>query len=112
MQRGPLAALFILLGLVLGSGPATANASGIAAPAARSALGRQGPASALLHSSLRSSLDDHLSGSDTPPVVPPQPAIVTALLRALPATTPFAAIDVPPAQPGALYYRARAPPPA
>ena len=57
-QTGPLAALLILLGLLLGSGNAVAAGNGIGAPAARSSLGRQTPTNAILQSAARGTLGD------------------------------------------------------
>jgi hypothetical protein len=109
MQRGPLAALLILLGLFLGSGPAAATTSGFAAPAARAE--RQGAAAAYLGSASRSTLDDEKVGAG-PLVLPSHPRLVTdRLWTRQGAGFPVPAADQPP-RPSLLLYRARAPPAA
>ena len=111
-QRGPIAALLILLGLFLGSGPAAATGAGIAQPAARMAAGRPGQA-ALLHASARSLLDDEApDGRDRPLLRPARPDIVTLFLSARPHSGLAEAADLVRPPPGDFLYRARAPPAA
>jgi hypothetical protein len=113
LQRGPLAALLILLGLFLGSGTATANVAGLAAPAARSAQGRQGSASALLQSSLRATLDDEAAdGGTPPPILASAPSLVSETGWTRPLAHSPAETAVPRSLRGAFFYRARAPPAA
>jgi hypothetical protein len=110
-QRGPLAALLILLSLFLGSGTAAAGPNALAGPAARPALGRSG--AALLPPAFRSTLDDETQATGDGPAVPSRsPAVVTRLLwaRALGATPAVPAAAR--ARPAAFFYRARAPPAA
>ena len=113
MQRGPIAALLILFGLFLGSGPATANVAGVAAPAARTVVGRQGLAAALSHPASRSTLHDESSdGAGGPPVLAARPDVVTQALSIGQSDRTPAALPVLLPQPGARFYRARAPPAA
>ena len=110
-QTGPLAALLILLGLLLGSGNAVAAGNGIGAPAARSSLGRQTPTNAILQSAARGTLGDEASAGGGDSADPPvRPALVTRLLWARNQAAPTAAAAPARRQPAGRHYRARAPP--
>jgi hypothetical protein len=111
LQRGPLAAFVILLGLLLGGGPGAATAAGVASPAARTAFARHRPSAALLQPKLRTTLDDDASGAG-PLVLPTGRAIVSGRVWVRPAVGFPARTSVPRPQPGAFLYRARAPPAA
>ena len=113
MQRGPLAALLILFGLFLGSGTANATLAGIAAPAARAAPGRQGSAPDLVPSAARAATGKAMaSGAGGPPLPAAGPEVVTQALWTGQRAAPTSALPVPRPQPGARFYRARAPPAA
>lgn len=109
VRRGPLAALLILLSLLLAPGTAAAGPD-LRTPA-RLGPSRHGPASAVVPSGIRSSLDDERQGAGVGASVPPTaPGIVTERLPARPLAEGRSAASDPVPQPAVAAYRARAPP--
>ena len=108
VRRGPLAALLILFGLLLSSGPAAAG-SGLREPAVRLGPARQAASTAILPPGTRNPLDDEASGAGA--FLPPSATgIVTAFLWSRPAAeAPSGAFAALP-EPARASYRARAPP--
>jgi hypothetical protein len=112
LQRGPLSALLILLGLLLGSGTVAATGSAIAAPAPRASPGRVAPSAALIPSTLRGTSVHQAADGGAPAITPASPRILTAGLSTRHLSAGWTAPTVPRPQPGSPYYRARAPPAA
>ena len=111
VRRVPIRALLILLGLFLSSGTAASASSELREPLARLGPSRQGPATALLPSGNRDSLEDEALGTGGSSSLPPGGlGVVTRLLWARPlADAPlvrFALLQ----QATNAAYRARAPP--
>ena len=112
-RRAPLAALFILLGLLLGSGPAAAARSDPGDHVPRLGSDRHGATAPLVRSSQREAVPDDADGPETHPFDGARvPHVVTLSPATRPggagsAETPSARAEAPPAS-----YRARAPPAA
>jgi len=112
VRRGPFAALLLLLGLVLSSGPFAGGVQSIRDPGPRLGSARFGaPTSALRFTGQRVVSDD-AAATDAPTVLPPAPRIVVEPLTARP-LPPVAAESPSELSPVATAsYRARAPPAA
>ena len=112
-RRGPLAALLIVLGLLLGAGPASTSSASARDAFARPGSLRQGATVSLPRSTDQSTLSEEESGADPFSFVPPvPPQIVLDGLASWPSGVDFASVNSPSGQSAAAPYRARAPPAA
>jgi hypothetical protein len=111
-QRGPLAALLILLGLLVSAAPfATANS--VRDSVARLGTPRQGASSTFLRTSERLFVPNGTAGEEVSFLLPPpepQIVLVPGTDRPLPPFATAASCERPPA--ATSSYRARAPPAA
>ena len=113
VRRGPFAALLILLGLFLTSGPSAAAGFDLRAPTSRLGSSRPGAAAALLPSGARNPLDDEASGAGAgPTLLPFRPVVVTERLAGRPSAEAGSEASAAAPRPPSASYRARAPPAA
>lgn len=110
-RHGPLAALLLLCGLILGAAAAPAAAIDTEGPSSRPAHSRSAKGFAVLRTAARDLLLEEEGAGDAP-VLPPDARIVTEGLAARQGQ-PYAASDhSPPSRRRVASYRARAPPAA